>query len=93
MQVTVEMRGTVSGYLDQAAVQVAITASQDANVLAVPIVALRATNDGGYALDVVHAGTARQVPVTVGLFDDIAELAEISAPGLTAGERVEVPAP
>jgi multidrug efflux pump subunit AcrA (membrane-fusion protein) len=92
VQVTVTVHGTVSGFLDQAAVQVAITANLDRNVLAVPIVALRATRDGGYEVVVVGGGTARQVPVTVGLFDDIAGLAEISGPGLAAGQRVEVPA-
>jgi multidrug efflux pump subunit AcrA (membrane-fusion protein) len=61
-------------------------------VLAVPIVALRAASDGGYEVVVVSGGTARQVPVTVGLFDDIAGLAEISGPALAAGQRVEVPA-
>ena len=92
VQVTVTVHGTVSGFLDQAAVQVAITANLDRNVLAVPIVALRATSDGGYDVVVVGDGTARRVPVTVGLFDDIAGLAEISGPGLAAGQRVEVPA-
>jgi peptidoglycan hydrolase-like protein with peptidoglycan-binding domain len=92
VQVTVTVHGTVSGFLDQAAVQVAITANVDKNVLAVPIVALRATSDGGYDVVVVGGGNARQVPVTVGLFDDIAGLAEISGPGLAAGQRVEVPA-
>lgn len=91
VQVTVTVHGTVSGFLDQAAVQVAITANLDRNVLAVPIVALRATSDGGYDLVVVGGGTARYVPVTVGLFDDIAGLAEVSGPGLAAGQRVEVP--
>jgi multidrug efflux pump subunit AcrA (membrane-fusion protein) len=86
------VHGTVSGFLDQAAVQVAITANVDKNVLAVPIVALRATSDGGYDVVVVGGGNARQVPVTVGLFDDIAGLAEISGSGLAAGQRVEVPA-
>jgi peptidoglycan hydrolase-like protein with peptidoglycan-binding domain len=91
VQVTVMVHGTVSGFLDQAAVQVAITANVDRNVLAVPIVALRATSEGGYEVAVVGGRAARQVPVTVGLFDDIAGLAEISGPGLVAGQRVEVP--
>jgi hypothetical protein len=92
VQVTVVVHGPVSGFLDQATVQVAITANVDRNVLAVPIVALRATSNGGYAVAVVRGATARPVPVTVGLFDDIAGLAEISGPGLAAGQRVEVPA-
>jgi multidrug efflux pump subunit AcrA (membrane-fusion protein) len=82
----------VSGFLDQAAVQVAITVNLDRNVLAAPIVALRATSDGGYDVVVVGDGTSRPVPVTVGLFDDVAGLAEISGSGLAAGQRVEVPA-
>lgn len=92
VQVTVLVHGTVSGFLDQAAVEVAITANVEPNVLAVPIVALRATIDGGYEVVVTGGGTARAVPVTVGLFDDIAGLAEVSGPGLAAGQRVAVPA-
>jgi len=92
IQVTVTVHGTVSGFLDQAQVEVAITANLHRNVLAVPIVALRATSEGGYQVVVVGGGTARPVPVNVGLFDDIAGLAEVSGPGLTAGQRVEVPA-
>jgi peptidoglycan hydrolase-like protein with peptidoglycan-binding domain len=90
-QVTIEVDGAVQGFLEQAQVQVFITAEQHRAVLAVPVVSLRALPSGQYEVVVVDGGVTRHVPVTVGLFDDIARLAEVSGPGLIEGLPVEVP--
>jgi hypothetical protein len=80
-----------AGQLDQAPVTVTITTSRVRNVLAVPVAALVA-RPGGYAVEVVSAGRHRLVPVTPGLFDDTAGLVQVTGPGLSAGQRVVVPA-
>lgn len=81
-----------TGGLDQAPVQVAITEQEARQVLAAPIDALLAQPGGGYAVAVhAGAGTTRRVPVTTGLFDDVAGKVEISGRGLGAGTRVQVP--
>jgi hypothetical protein len=80
-----------SGGLDQAPVQVAITEQEDRLVLAVPISALLAQPGGGYAVEVFESVGTRLVPVTTGLFDDVAGRVEVSGPGLRAGMRVQVP--
>jgi peptidoglycan hydrolase-like protein with peptidoglycan-binding domain len=90
-QVTIELDGAIQGFLEQAQVQVFITTEQHRNVLAVPVVSLRALPSGQYEVVVVDGSVTRHVPVTVGLFDDIARLAEVSGPGLTEGMQVEVP--
>jgi hypothetical protein len=81
------------GGLDQAPVQVAITTQEDRHVLAVPISALLAQPGGGYAIEVKNGSRTGLVPVTTGLFDDVAGRVEVSGNGLAAGMRVEVPAP
>jgi peptidoglycan hydrolase-like protein with peptidoglycan-binding domain len=90
-QISIAVDDTIQGFIEQAQVQVFITADLHAAVLAVPIVALRALPSGQYEVVVVDGGLTRHVPVSVGLFDDIARLAEVSGPGLTEGLRVEVP--
>jgi hypothetical protein len=90
-QVSIVVDGTIQGFIEQAQVQVFIIADLHAAVLAVPIVALRALPSGQYEVVVVDGGLTRHVPVSLGLFDDIARLAEVSGPGLTEGQRVEVP--
>jgi peptidoglycan hydrolase-like protein with peptidoglycan-binding domain len=80
--------------LDQAPVQVAITTQAHTGVLAVPIAALLARPEGGYAVEVVGPGTAsRRVPVRTGLFDETAGMVEVAGAGLAEGLAVEVPAP
>jgi hypothetical protein len=80
-----------AGNLDQAPVTVYITTGSASNVLAVPVGALLAQSSGGYAVEVVGAGnTRRQVPVTVGIIDDNAGMAQVTGT-LTPGERVVVP--
>jgi len=87
-----------AGHLDQAPVAVNITTSQARNVLAVPAAALvaQSTGDGeaggGYAVEVVSGRHHRLVPVRPGLFDDAAGMVQVTGPGLSAGQRVVVPA-
>jgi multidrug efflux pump subunit AcrA (membrane-fusion protein) len=90
-QVTITVKGSIPGFIDQAQVQVFISTQVAQGVLAVPIVALRALPTGEYQVAVVNGHQTQEVPVTVGLFDDIAGLAQVSGPGLAAGEHVEVP--
>jgi peptidoglycan hydrolase-like protein with peptidoglycan-binding domain len=80
-----------AGALDQAPVQVAITDQLHRGVLAVPVTALLATPGGGYAVTLTSTHAA--VPVTVGLFDDLTQLVEVSGARLNAGDAVEVPTP
>jgi peptidoglycan hydrolase-like protein with peptidoglycan-binding domain len=55
-------------------------------VLAVPVEALLAPREGGYALEVVNGTARRLLPVRLGLFAD--GKVEVSGEGLTAGMRV-----
>ena len=93
--VPVQIRPTdprATGSLDQALVEVAITDQTVHNVLAVPVDALLARSGGGYAVEVVAGdGTHHLVRVTLGLFDDVAGMVQVSGPGLAAGQRVVVP--
>jgi len=78
--------------LDQAQVQIAITSQLHRHVLAVPILALLARPGGAYEVVVVGSGgVQRHVPVQPGLFDETAGVVEVEGPGLTEGQRVEVP--
>ena len=79
-----------TGALDQAPVDVDITTETARNVLAVPVNALLALAEGGYAVEVQEAGGARHlVPVKLGLFAD--SLVEVGGGGLRAGMNVVVP--
>jgi peptidoglycan hydrolase-like protein with peptidoglycan-binding domain len=89
--ITITVKGRIQGFLDQAQVQVAITSEAHKRVLAVPITALRALSGGRYEVLVDQGGVPRHVPVTTGLFDETAGLAEVSGTGLAEGQRVEVP--
>lgn len=82
-----------TGSLDQAPVQVSIITASVASALVVPVDALLALANGGYAVEVVSStGVHSLVPVTVGLFDDADGLVQVSGSGLTSGQRVVVPA-
>jgi peptidoglycan hydrolase-like protein with peptidoglycan-binding domain len=70
-----------------APVSVTITTGSAHGVLAVPITALVARPDGGFAVTVVSGGERRQVPVTTGMFTDT--LVEVT--GVADGATVEVP--
>ena len=76
--------------LDQAPVYVSITSASRRNVLAVPVIALLAQPDGGYAVAVRADGARRLVTVRPGLFGD-GGLVEVAGDGLAAGQEVEVP--
>jgi multidrug efflux pump subunit AcrA (membrane-fusion protein) len=94
---TVEVDATptdpaATGHLDQAPVNVEITTERVENVLAVPVDALLALAGGGYAVEVAESRVHRLVAVTVGLFDDAEGLVQVSGQGLSAGQRVVVPA-
>ncbi|NKZ07856.1 peptidoglycan-binding protein [Actinomadura latina] len=77
------------GSYDMAPVKVGLTAKRHRGVLAVPIGALLARGDGGYAVQVVGNGRVRTVPVETGVFTE-GEV-EISGSGLAEGMRVGVP--
>jgi hypothetical protein len=83
----------VAGSLDQTPVTVNITTGSVKNTLAVPVGALLAQSSGGYAVEVVGAGSTRHlVPVRVGpVFDDTDGLVQVTG-ALTPGQRVVVPA-
>jgi hypothetical protein len=94
---TVEVDATptdpaATGRLDEAPVNVEITTEQVESVLAVPVDALLALAGGGYAVEVSEGGVHRLVAVTVGLFDDAEGLVQVKGQGLSAGQRVVVPA-
>jgi hypothetical protein len=81
---------SATGSLDQAPVQVAITTDTAAGVLAVPIEALVALREGGYAVEAVDAaGTRRYIGVDLGLFAN--GWVEVTGNGLTEGLTVAVP--
>jgi multidrug efflux pump subunit AcrA (membrane-fusion protein) len=73
--------------LDAAPVTVHVVTERREDVLAVPVNALVALLEGGYAVEVLDAdGTRRYVAVDTGLFDD--GLVEVTGDGLAAGDRV-----
>lgn len=74
--------------LDQVPVEVAITDTVHRDVLAVPIGALLALAEGGYAVAVVDGSTRTLIPVTPGIFDG--SQVEVSSSRLQPGMRVEV---
>lgn len=94
--ITVEVTPTdpaATGTLDQAPVEVAITTGSVTNALVAPVDALLALSGGGYAVEVVDsAGIHHLVPVSLGLFDDADGLVQVTGSGLSAGERIVVPA-
>jgi peptidoglycan hydrolase-like protein with peptidoglycan-binding domain len=81
---------SIAANLDQAPVTVTVTDRRVTGVLAVPITALTALAGGGYAVWVDAASARRLVGVTPGLFSDT--LVQVTAPNLTVGDHVEVPA-
>ncbi len=70
------------------AVKVTLAASQAKDAIVVPVTALIATLDGGYAVDVVRKGKAVRVAVKLGLIADTR--VQVVSGDLTAGERVVV---
>jgi peptidoglycan hydrolase-like protein with peptidoglycan-binding domain len=78
-----------TGRLDQAPVDASITTEVRKGVLAVPVNALLALAEGGYAVEVERDGRRQLVGVETGLFGD--GHVEIEGQGLRAGDRVVVP--
>jgi hypothetical protein len=77
-----------AGSLDEAPVEVTLT-REAGEVLAVPVTALLALADGGFAVEVVDGSATRVVTVQTGLFAQ--GYVEISGQGIEAGTRVVVP--
>jgi peptidoglycan hydrolase-like protein with peptidoglycan-binding domain len=94
--ITVDVKLTrpgAAGKLDQAPVQVSITTGSVKNALIVPVDALLALGNGGYAVEIATSASGRSlVPVHLGLFDDATGTVQVSGPGLKADQRVVVPA-
>ncbi len=87
------------GDLDEAPVTVSITTASVADALVVPVDALLALAGGSgavansaYAVEVVEGRVHRLQAVSLGLFDDAEGLVQVSGRGLSAGQRVVVPA-
>lgn len=78
-----------AGRLDQAPVDVELESERRDGVLTVPVTALLALVEGGYAVEVVEGARSRLVPVEVGMFAD--GLVEVRGQALREGTRVEVP--
>jgi peptidoglycan hydrolase-like protein with peptidoglycan-binding domain len=75
------------GRLDQAPVEVYVTTESRKGVLAVPVTALLALKEGGYALETVDAnGQHRLVAVRLGVFSN--GMVEVAGSGLRAGTKV-----
>lgn len=84
---------SATGSLDQAPVEVSITAGTAKNAFIVPVDALLPLASGGYALEVISAKGAHSLePVNLGLFDDANEQVQVSGPGVFAGQRIVIPA-
>jgi HlyD family secretion protein len=91
--ITVTIRvggGRVTGDLDQAPVKVAFVKERKEDVLAVPVTALLALAEGGYAVELAEGGGTRLVGVETGLF--AGGKVEVRGSGLRQGQRVVVPA-
>ena len=84
-------RPGATGRLDQAPVDVSITTQTVDNALVVPVDALLALANGGYAVEVVTAGVHALVGVNVGMFDDADGLVQVTG-AIHPGQRVVVPA-
>jgi peptidoglycan hydrolase-like protein with peptidoglycan-binding domain len=86
--VTVKLDNPNSGgRLDQAPVDVYVTTQTRKGVLAVPVTALLALREGGYALETVDAaGQHHLVAVRLGVFSD--GMVEVAGAGLRAGTKV-----
>jgi membrane fusion protein, multidrug efflux system len=76
--------------LDEAPVDVEVVGDSASNVLSVPVTALIALAEGGYAVEVIDdGGTTRLVGVDPGLFAD--GRVEVAGDGLSDGMKVVVP--
>ncbi|NMO50004.1 peptidoglycan-binding protein [Actinoplanes sp. TBRC 11911] len=83
-------RQVAGAALDQAPVEVDVVTESAKGVLAVPITALVALAEGGYAVYLLDGGARRLTGVTPGLFSQT--LVQVAGAGLHEGSTVEVPA-
>jgi peptidoglycan hydrolase-like protein with peptidoglycan-binding domain len=83
--ISIDKGANVDG-LDEAPVDVRVATSVSKNVLAVPVSALLARADGGYALEVVDGATTHLVGVETGSYAD--GYVEVSGSGITEGAKV-----
>jgi peptidoglycan hydrolase-like protein with peptidoglycan-binding domain len=82
--------GAKTGDLDEAPVKVAVQKDRAKDALTVPVSALLALAEGGYAVEVVDArGSTRLVRVEPGLYAD--GIVEIRGKGIKKGMKVVVP--
>jgi multidrug efflux pump subunit AcrA (membrane-fusion protein) len=89
--VTIAVDAPEAAAYDQAPVEVGIVRQARENVLAVPVNALVALLEGGYAVERVAAdGTTELIGVEPGIFED--GWVEVRGDGLDAGDPVVVPA-
>ena len=83
-------RGVKTGGLDEAPVDVAIQKDRAENVLTVPVSALLALAEGGYAVEVVDSdGTTHLAAVKPRMYAD--GIVEVSGKGIKEGTKVVVP--
>jgi peptidoglycan hydrolase-like protein with peptidoglycan-binding domain len=82
-------RGSTTGDLDQAPVRVTFVKERRRDALAVPVTALLALAEGGYAVEVAEGGTTRLVGVEAGLF--AGGKVELTGAGVREGQQVVVP--
>ena len=81
---------TAASGLDQAPVEIEVSANKKEGVLAVPVNALLALKEGGYAVEVRDSGrVSRLVAVETGMFAQ--GYVEVSGSGLEEGAKLVVP--
>ncbi|WP_309238207.1 peptidoglycan-binding protein [Actinoplanes aureus] len=85
----IEAQVAITTGFGSAAVDVVFTAAERRGVLTVPVAALVAAADGGFAVEVVEGDATRHVPVRTGLF--AGGRVEITGDGLTEGMTVGMP--
>ncbi|HEX6359595.1 peptidoglycan-binding protein [Actinophytocola sp.] len=83
--ITVDDQNAVAS-VDSGPVQVTVVTGNRPGVLAVPVTALLALGEGGYALQVVSGRTTKLVGVETGMF--AGDLVEVTGEGLTEGMHV-----
>ena len=89
VEVTLDDPQVASG-LDEAPVSIEVVTEEAPDVLAVPVGALVALTEGGYAIEIVDQdGTTALVQVDAGMFAD--GLVEVSGDGVSEGSTVVVP--
>lgn len=90
IEITVAISDQVAlGGLEVASVDVEFVSDSRADVLSVPVAALLARPQGGFAVELVTGGTSILVPVKTGLF--ASGRVEIAGEGIAEGMRVGVP--